>query len=98
MTAGTHSERVKARILAAGLDLWSFDPASVSARRIGKRLDMTHGAILYHYANIDALKHAIAVEAVRVKDAVIVPQLIAAKHPAVADLPDAERRRYMNGC
>lgn len=96
--AQTHGDRVKARILAAGLDLWSFDAGAVTARRIGKRLGMTHGAVLYHFAGIDALKHAIAVEAVRVKDAVIVPMLIASKHPAAADLSESERRRYMRDC
>jgi AcrR family transcriptional regulator len=94
----THGERVKASILATGLELWRDNAASVSARKIGQRLGMTHGAVLYHFTNADGMKHALAVEAVRTGDAVIVPMLIAAKHPAVCDMPGVERARYLAGC
>lgn len=94
----SHGERVKASILAAGLDIWRSDAAAVSARKIGARLDMTHSAVLYHFGDVDALKAALAAEAVRVGDTVIVPQLIASRHPAAAALSDADRRRYLAGC
>lgn len=94
----THGERVKAAILDCGVKLWRADPASVSARAIGKALDMTHGGVLYHYGTADALKLAIADEAVRIGDPVVVPMLIAAKHPAIANLPGVDRARYLAGC
>lgn len=94
----THGEKVKALILTCGVKLWRDDPASVSARRIGKMMDMTHSAVLYHFGNADGLRAAIAAEAVRTGDTVIVPQLIASRHPAVADLSASDRRRYLAGC
>lgn len=94
----SHGERVKALILTCGVKLWHSDPASVSARAIGKMMDMTHSAVLYHYGNADGLKAAIAAEAVRIGDPVIVPQLIASRHPAAASINDVDRQRYLAGC
>lgn len=88
----------KDKILEVGLDLWSFDPGSVSARRIGKRLGLTHAAVLYHFGSSGALKDALAAHAVALKDAVIVPMLIAAKHPSVSVLSADERARYLRDC
>lgn len=94
----SHGERKRASILATGIALWRDDPAKVSARRIGAQLGMTHSAVLYHFGNVEALRSAIAVEAVRVRDDVIIPQLIASRHPAAAALSATERRRYLAGC
>ena len=94
----SHGERVKASILKCGLKLWRDDAATVSARRIGKALDMTHSAVLYHFGGVDGLKAAIAAEAVRLGDTVIVPQLIASRHPAAASLSATDRRRFLAGC
>lgn len=94
----THGERVKASIIEAGLALWRDDPASVSARAIGQRVGLSHSAVLYHYGDAATLRSAVAAEAVRIGDAVIVPKLITAKHPAVDDMPGAERSRYLAGC
>lgn len=98
MADQTHGEKVKALILTCGIKLWRSDPATVSARRIGKMMDMTHSAILYHYGSADGLRMALATYAVETGDTVIVPQLIAARHPAAASLSDGERRRYLDGC
>ena len=97
MTDRTHGERVRASILATGLELWRDDPTAVSARRIARTLGMSHCNVLYHFKSASALKDALAVEAVRVGDAVVVPQLIAARHAAVADLPPADRERFLSG-
>jgi AcrR family transcriptional regulator len=94
----THGERRKAAIIEAGLALWRIDPVTVSARKIGAKLGMTHSAVLYHFDNADGLKNAIASEAVRIGDGVIVPQLIAARHPAAAGIAPADRRRYLASC
>jgi len=90
-----HGAKVKAAIIAAGLVLWRDDPATLSARKIGQRVGMTHSAILYHFGSAEALRHAIAVEAVRIGDQVIVPQLITARHPAVAALTADQRAAYL---
>lgn len=91
----SHGARIKAAIIATGLDLWRADPATVSARRIGHKLGLTHSAILYHFGTADALKDAVAAEAVRIGDKAIVPQLITARHPAVAFLDDATKAAYL---
>lgn len=94
----THGERVKQAILETGLALWRVDPGSVSARRIGQILGMSHGGILYHWRTTAALKKAIAAHAVVTGCIVVVPMLIAAKHPAVKNMPGVERARYLAGC
>ena len=94
----THGERTKAAILSTGLDLWRGDPRSVSARGIGSMLGLTHGAVLYHFGSSEALRDAVAAEAVRTGCEIIVPQLIASKHPAVAHMAPADRARYLAGC
>lgn len=94
----THGERVKASILSIGLMLWRDDPATVSARRIGQRLGLTHGAVLYYFKSADGMKAAIAAEAVRAGDAVVVPMLIASRHPAADCLTVEDRRRFLAGC
>ena len=94
----SHGEKIKSRIIAAGLDLWRSDPASVTARRVGAALGMTHSAILYHFGTSDGLKAAIAVEAVKIGDASIVPQLIVANHPAAAGIEPDRRRAFLAAC
>jgi AcrR family transcriptional regulator len=94
----SHGERIKGLILITGIKLWRRDPAAVSARKIGQMMEMTHSAVLYHFGSAADLKDAIAAEAVRIGDAVIVPQLIAARHPAAVALSDADRRRFLAGC
>ena len=93
----SHGERIKAAIIATGLDLWRVDPASVSARRIGQTLGMTHGAILYHFGSTGALKMAIANEAVRTGDSIVTPLLIVSNHPAAASLTAEQRQAYLTG-
>lgn len=94
----SHGARVRAAIIAVGLDLWRTDPTSVSARGIGTRLKMTHSAVLYHFGSASALKHAVASEAVRVGDPAVVPHLIVTGHPAAALLTPEQRATYLSGC
>ena len=91
----SHGARVKAAIVAVGLELWRADPATVSARKIGQRVGLTHSACLYHFGTADLLKDAIAREAVRLGDPVIVPQLITARHPATALLSVEQRAAFL---
>jgi len=94
----SHGERTRAGIIAAGLALWRETSANVSARAIGKATGLTHSAVLYHYGTSDALKDAIAREAVRIGDPVIVPDLIVSKNAAAASISDEDRRRFLAGC
>jgi AcrR family transcriptional regulator len=93
----THGERTKIAILDTGMALWRDDPRSVTARGIGNLLGLTHSAVLYHFGSSADLRDAVALEAVRTGCGTIVPQLIAARHPAVAQMGDVERRGYMLG-
>jgi AcrR family transcriptional regulator len=94
----THGQRVKADILAAGVTLWRGGAECVTARAIGRALDMTHSAVLYHFDNAAALKDAVAAHAVAVGDTVVVPLLIVSGHQTAAVLGEAERRRYLADC
>lgn len=88
---GSHGERVKLRILEMGLRLWRVNPAYVSARRIALELDMTHGAVLYHFGHTAALVDAIAFHAVQQGEARVIVSLIGMQHKAVAHMSDAQR-------
>lgn len=78
-------------ILQAGLALWRNDASSVTARGVGKMLGMTHAGVLYHCGSAAKLRDAVAAYAVQVRDPVVVPQLIVARHPAVGALTGEER-------
>lgn len=97
--AGTHGERVRTSILTTGLDLWRKEPTKpVAARKIADALGMTHGGVLYHFKSADALRIALADEAVRQRDPVLVVVLIATKHPSADGLTGAERRKILGDC
>lgn len=96
--ADTHGERRRGEILDTGLRLWRDDPASVSARRIGKELGITHTAVLHYFGSANVMHDAIARYAVASRDKVVVPMLIAGRHAAVSSLSDAERAGYLAGC
>lgn len=98
MDSATHGDRVKAQIIETGLAIWRDDPALFTARGVGKALGMTHSAILYHFGTSDGLKAAVAAEAVKIGCPVIVPQLIATRNPAVADMNPGERQRFLAAC
>ena len=94
----THGQRVKASIITVGLCLWREGVSNVTARQIGKAVGLTHSAVLYHFDSADAMRSAIADEAVRRGDRHIVPQLIASRHPAIEGMAAAERQRYLADC
>jgi AcrR family transcriptional regulator len=69
----------------------------VSARNIGKHINMTHTAVLYHFKSAKALRDAVAVHAVKTRNRTIVPALIVERHPAVAGMDQLERQAYLSG-
>lgn len=73
----------RARIIAAGLALRREAPGEpVGVRAVGRAVGMPHQGICYHWRSASALNDAICAEAVRVQDAVILPVLVALRHPA----------------
>lgn len=90
-----HGERRKAEILDTGLQLWRQGQIVPTARAIAKSLGMSHTSILYHFKDSESLKEALAGHAVRMRDPVIVPMLIAARNNAAAILTDAEKSAFL---
>lgn len=91
-------DQVRAAILQTGLMLWQQDAALVTARGIGAKLGLTHAGCLHHFKSSARLKDAVAAYAVHVRDRIVVPQLIVARHPAAASLSEDERRDMLDGC
>lgn len=88
--------RRKREILDVGLSVWRETPDRVNASHIASLIGITHGTIIYHYQTAEALRAAIATHAVEQQDEIVVPMLIAANHPAIAALSDAERAGYLS--
>lgn len=82
-------------ILSAGVELWAKDPCEVTVRRIADALGLSYHAILYHFATVAELRAAIAAYAVEVGNSAVIVQLIAVKHPAIADLEPWQRVYYL---
>lgn len=87
-----HGEDIKARILKIGLTLWP----NVSAREIGRQMDMSHSAVLYHFNDAAGLNNAIAKYAVETGNSKIIIQLLAVGHPVISQMDDALRHRHMS--
>ena len=94
-----HMSKTKANIVKAGMDLWrNGSEADVSARKIAAAIGVSHAACLYWFADADEMRDTIARAAVALNDPIIVPKLIVARHPAVADMPAEKRQLYLAGC
>lgn len=93
MTAG---ELTKRRILEMGMTLWRVDPAYVTARRIAKELNMSHGSVCYHFPRGErSLKDAIAFHAVTEGESRVIVHLIAMNHKAVSHMDDTARQEHV---
>lgn len=89
---------MKQDILAIGVRLWAagIEP---SARRIAAEAGLAgHAAVLYHFTTSSRLRDAVARHAVDTGDSRVIVRLIAEKHPAVCDIPDADRLQHMQAC
>ena len=83
-------------IIKAGLDLWrKGGESAVTARGIGKMMNLTHAGVIYHFGNSENIRHAVAEYAVSQQDLVVVPQLIVSNHPSVSTMDAATRSGYL---
>ena len=87
----THSDEIKLRILQTGLQLWPY----ATARAIGRELNLSHSAILYHFGNSDLLQQDVARYAIATQNSKVIVQLLATGHPAIKDMKPADKKRYM---
>jgi AcrR family transcriptional regulator len=91
--------KTEALIIKAGMDLWrNGSEADVSARKIASSIGVTHAGVLYWFADAEKMRDTIARAAVALNDPIIVPKLIVARHPSVADMPAERRQLYLAGC
>lgn len=91
----THGDKRRRTILEAALALWADDPASVTVRAVARGAGLTHGAVLYHFGTVDALKADAAALAVLTGNSRVIVQLIGTRHPAVTDMDSETRHAHM---
>lgn len=96
MEQDKHSDRRRREILDTGLKAWASDPTNVTVRYIARQMGVTHGTVMYHFVSIVELRNAIAEHAVKVGESRVIAQLIATRHPAIADMNEKTRRNHMN--
>lgn len=89
-----HSEKIRQRILEAGIKIWHGDPMKVTARNIAKSIDMVHATILYHFGE-KGIRNAVAEYAVQIGDEKIIVQLISNGHPSVSNLPNSKKNKFL---
>lgn len=87
--------RTRESIILIGLQVWRENPDRVNMSRVASRIGITHAGIAYHFVNTDTMKDAIADHAVRVRDPIVIADLIVKQHRAVANMPEAERMQYL---
>jgi AcrR family transcriptional regulator len=92
-------DKTKASIIKAGMDLWrDGSETDVSSRKIAATIGISHAAVLYWFTSASEMRDVIANAAVVLNDPIIVPKLIVARHPAVANMPAEKRQLYLAGC
>lgn len=88
-------ERTKAEIVQIGLQVWRETPDRVNASHIASLIGITHAAVLHHYKSSGKLRTAIAEHAVRTGDPIVIPMLLAARHPAVSHMTTEQKAAYL---
>jgi hypothetical protein len=85
-----HGDKVKQKILDAGLTIWP----DVSPSAVARAADLnSHAAVLYHFPR-PKLKDAIAAHAVKSGCSKVIVHLISIGHKAVKDMTTAERNKH----
>lgn len=84
---------MKEKILEAGLKLWP----EITYNGVARALELnSHVNVIYYFKTSKALKDAVADYAVKTGNSRVIMQLVAADHPAVARLSQADRIRHFN--
>lgn len=86
-------EKTRLNILNAGLTLWP----DLTFEGVARVLKLnSHTNVVYHFRTVGALKDAVAAHAVETGNSRVIMQLVAANHPAVKKLSQADRIRHFN--
>lgn len=89
---------IKRDILHTGLMLWRAG-VEPTARRIAAELGLAgHASVLHHFVTSARLSGALAHYAVEQGESRCIVEMIAKKHPAIENMPDAERIEHLRAC
>ena len=89
----TPEDHKKREILETGMQLWPY----ATARGIGREIDNSHSAILFHFGNSDLLQLDVARYAVATGNAKVIVQLLASGHVATKDMKPADKKNIWMG-
>lgn len=87
--------RTKESIILIGLQVWRENPDRVNMTHVGSLVGITHAAVSYHFGSSDGLRNAVAEHAVRISDPVVVPMLLASRHPATAAMTAQQKAPFL---
>lgn len=88
-------QRTRESIVLVGLQVWRENPDRVTMSHVGSMVGITHAAVAYHFKSSDKLRNAIAEHAVRTGDPVVVPMLLASRHPATASMTAQQKAPFL---
>lgn len=89
-----HGDKIKKKILEAGLSVWpNVTPSSV-ARAAGLK---SHASVLYYFHS-DKLKDFIAEYAVQKGDSCVIVQLLAIEHSSIKLMKAKDRLHHYKAC
>lgn len=86
----THGDKIRLKILDAGLAIWPDITPSNVAREAGMK---SHASVLYHFPRAE-LKNAIAEHAVATECSKVIIQLIANGHKAIRKMTKEQRDKH----
>jgi AcrR family transcriptional regulator len=84
-------DRTKEKILNVGMKLWP----DVTAREIGRQLEMTHANVAYHFGSQKELIKSIKKHAIEIGNSRVIAHLILTRDSSVKAMPVAERSKHM---
>lgn len=85
----------KALFLDAALIMARNGLSNVSLRGVAAMVGKDHRTVIYYFGTIGGLREAVALEALKRRDAAVIARLIMDKHPAAMTLPGVERANYL---
>lgn len=90
-----NGDATKARIINAGIALARDGLHHATGRRIARVAYVDHSAIHYHFGDNAALLNAVAVEAIRRGDAIVIARLILDRHQSVDQMTVQDRQSWL---